>query len=82
MARARAALLASGEVASVRDLAFRYGYCNHYAAKLLPLAWLAPDLATAIMDGRQPKTLTLGALVKQAMPMDWSQQRALFASFR
>ena len=82
LARAWAALLASGEVASVRDLAIRYGYCNHCAAKLLPLAWLAPDLATAILDGKQPKTLTLGALVKQPMPMDWSEQRALFASFR
>jgi site-specific DNA recombinase len=82
LSRAWVALLASGEVASVRDLALRYGYCNHYAAKLLPLAWLAPDLATAIMDGKQPKTLTLGTLVKRSMPMDWGEQRALFASFR
>ncbi len=82
LARAWAGLLAAGEVASVRDLALRYGFCNHYTAKLLPLAWLAPDLATAVMDGEQPKTLTLGALVKRAMPMDWNEQRQLFAFFR
>jgi DNA invertase Pin-like site-specific DNA recombinase len=82
LARAWAGLLASGEVASVRDLALRYGFCNHYAAKLLPLAWLAPDLAAAIIDGEQPKTLTLGALVKRPMPMDWNEQRALFATYR
>jgi len=82
LARAWSGLLASGEVASVRDLALKHGFCNHYAAKLLPLAWLAPDLARAIMDGEQPKSLTLGALIKQSMPMDWNEQRALFASFR
>jgi hypothetical protein len=82
LARAWAGLLASGEVASVRDLALRYGFCNHYTAKLLPLAWLAPDLATAILDGEQPKTLTLGALIKRAIPIDWSEQRQLFAGFR
>ena len=82
LARAWAGLLASGEVDSVRDLALKHGFCNHYAAKLLPLAWLAPDLATTIMDGEQPKTLTLGALIKKAMPMEWNEQRALFASFR
>ncbi len=54
LARAWAGLLASGEVASVRDLAHRYGFCNHYTAKLLPLAWLAPDLTMAILDGGQP----------------------------
>jgi len=82
LARAWAGMLALGEVASVRGLALRYGFCNHYTAKLLPLAWLAPDLATAILDGKQPKTLTLGALVKQSMPMDWDEQRRLFATFR
>src|SRR5580765_835176 len=50
LARAWAGLLASGEVASVRALSLKYGFCNHYTAKLLPLAWLAPDLATAILD--------------------------------
>jgi len=74
-------MLASGEVASVRDLARRFRFCNHYTAKLLPLAWLAPDLATAIIEGKQPKALSLGALVKQTFPMDWDEQRQLFASF-
>ena len=82
LARAWAGLLATGEVASIRDLSLRHGFCNHYTAKLMPLAWLAPDLATAILNGEQPKTLTLGALVKRAMPMDWSEQRKLFATFR
>ncbi len=81
LARTWAGLLASGEVASVRDLTLRYGFCNHYTAKLLPLAWLAPELAAAILGGTQPKSLTLGALVKRAIPMDWSEQRMMFSTF-
>jgi len=81
LARLWAGQLASGEANSVRDLALKFGFCNHYAAKLLPLAFLTPDLTTAILDGVQPKRLTLGALIRHEMPMDWAKQREMFATF-
>ncbi len=78
LARRWADQLAGGEAASTRDLAIRHGLCNHYAAKLLPLAWLAPDLTAAILEGRQPPAITLAGLTRQPLPMDWDEQRRLF----
>jgi DNA invertase Pin-like site-specific DNA recombinase len=78
LARGWAKSLAAGEIASTKELARQSGLCNHYAARMMPLAWLAPDLVTAIMEGRQPRAICLGALVKHPLPMDWDEQRRLF----
>ena len=42
LARSWADRLASAHAPSLKTLAISEGYCEHYAAKLLPLAWLAP----------------------------------------
>lgn len=52
-----------------------------HTAKLLPLAFLAPDLVALILEGRQPRTLTLTALISEPLPLDWVAQRARFAGF-
>ena len=78
LARSWADRLAKGEVSSISALADAEGYCSRYAARLLPLAWLAPDLTEAILDGRQPRGVSLGALTRGDLPMDWRDQRALF----
>jgi hypothetical protein len=70
--------LESGAVASVTALADREGLCKHYTARMLPLAYLAPDLVEQILSGRQPRALTLGALTAAPLPSDWVRQRALF----
>jgi hypothetical protein len=80
LARAWARELELGEVASIRALAKREGLCNHYTARLLPLAYLAPDLTDAILAGRQPRSVSLAALTARPLPMDWAAQRALFAT--
>ena len=59
----------------LKALALAEGDCNHYAARLLPLAWLAPDLVEQILSGRQPRAVSLGALVSEPLPMDWDTQR-------
>ncbi|HEV2364012.1 MAG TPA: hypothetical protein VGS12_07415 [Caulobacteraceae bacterium] len=73
--------VARGEVTSVLALANSHRLYNHYIAKLLPLAWLAPDLVEAILDGRQPPTMTLSALTAKALPEDWVEQRRLFEGY-
>jgi len=51
---------------------------TQYGRRLISLAFLAPDLQRAILEGSQPADLTLDHLMAQAMPADWAQQRLLF----
>ena len=46
-----------------------------YDRNILRLAFLAPDIQRAILDGRQPIQLNLEALKKTAIPLAWSEQR-------
>jgi hypothetical protein len=46
---------------------------------LLRLPWLAPDITTAIVNGRQPQQLSAKTLMRKAsrLPADWTEQRTL-----
>lgn len=81
MAHAWMRRLDSGEAKSIAALAHEDGLCPIYTARLLPLAYLAPDLASLILEGRQPRTMTLTALTAEPLPLDWSEQRARFRTF-
>ena len=70
--------LATGEISALSSMAKDEGYCDRYAGKLLPLAWLAPDLTEMILQGRQPRAISLGALTKYPLPLSWEEQRQLF----
>jgi site-specific DNA recombinase len=50
-----------------------------YISRLLRLPSLAPDIVTAIMNGRNPPQLTAKKLMRLALqiPIDWSKQRKL-----
>ena len=78
LARSWSIRLASGDAPSLKTLAMSEGYCDHYAARLLPLAWLAPDLVELILKGRQPAAISLGALTRRPLPVSWEDQRQLF----
>ncbi|MCW5760309.1 MAG: recombinase family protein, partial [Phenylobacterium sp.] len=80
LARGWARELELGDVASIRALAKREGLCNHYTARLLPLAYLAPDLTDTILAGRQPRSVSLAALTAHPLPMEWAAQRGLFTT--
>lgn len=47
-----------------------------YHRSLAQLAFLAPDIQTAILEGRQPAGLTLESLLDKTLPVAWSDQRA------
>ena len=47
---------------------------------LVRLAWLAPDLQAAILDGRQKQELCLEDLRCGAFPLCWDDQRRVFGS--
>jgi site-specific DNA recombinase len=50
-----------------------------YVYALLRLPWLAPDVTTAIVSGRNPAQLTAKTLMRLTprLPLDWAEQRKL-----
>jgi hypothetical protein len=55
----------------VRPVLFRGGE--------LRLAFLTPDIVSAIVAGERPNTLTIGALLRDRdIPLSWAEQRRLF----
>jgi site-specific DNA recombinase len=43
-----------------------------------PLAFLAPKIQAAILDGKQPPDLSLAKLLREGIPVDWDEQEKLF----
>lgn len=74
-------LLDDGVVKSGADIARREGLHHTTVNELLRLTLLAPDLVRAILDGGQPRTLSLIWLKNNELPDDWEAQQALFAGF-
>ncbi|WP_281020127.1 recombinase family protein [Minwuia sp. IMCC3060] len=69
-------MLAEGSVASLRELSDREQLDRSDIGRILNLAYLAPDIVEAILDGRQPPALTVYGLGRMSsLPLDWSEQR-------
>ena len=79
MAKAHGARLAvERRNEDVKKVAAAKGYDKDYFARLVRLGYLAPDITTAILDGRQPATLTRIRLARMSkLPLDWAEQRRL-----
>ena len=70
--------LVQGQAQSISEIAEAEGVTRHYVSRLIPLAFLAPDIVETIFSGTQPVHLTAEKLTKHAeLPLDWAQQRAL-----
>lgn len=71
-------LLRSGKVTTLVEIADRYGLSDSYVRNVLPAAFLAPDIVTRIVEGRQPPSLTVRKL-REALPLpaSWDEQRTL-----
>ena len=51
---------------------------NRHIERLARLAYLAPDITSAILDGTQPATLTSRSLLKlPGLPLAWPEQRKI-----
>jgi len=66
-------MLDEGRYASVRELADGEGVNPSYAAGMLRLTLLAPEIVEAILDGRQAASAILAVLVGQ-LPTEWDVQ--------
>src|SRR2546430_10707200 len=79
LARARSWMraLRRGEYADTAQIAQRFGLSDPHVRRLLRFAYLAPDIVEAIVEGRQPRSLTVKLLLR-GIPLAWSDQRAAF----
>lgn len=76
----RARLLQDPSLTS-KEIAAAEGVTSSYATRLLRLAFLAPDIVTAILNGKHLPQLTANRLMDDTrLPLDWKAQRQLFCS--
>lgn len=71
-------LIVSGRVPNARALAKNSGFDERYVGRILPLAFLAPDLTERILDGGSSDTIALSDCPGD-LPLDWQQQRTMLA---
>ena len=67
-------MIENGKAVSVKDLAVQEKTDASYVARTMRLSLLAPDIVQAILDGRQPESLTLEKL-RKPFSEEWSAQR-------
>lgn len=63
-----------GEIINQRSIAKETGLDERYVSRIIPLAFLAPDLTEAILEGNQAAHLSLDTCLGN-IAEDWSQQR-------
>ena len=69
--------LLHGRVEKFADLAKSENLHRSYYSQILRLAYLAPNITVAILDGRQPSGLTETMLIEHPhLPLSWQEQRA------
>jgi len=77
-ARRWASELLEGRASSIQQITEREGLRSGSVSRILPLAWLAPDISTAILEGRQPPHLTAKTLrALPDLPLDWAEQQRI-----
>ncbi len=52
------------------------GIDDSYLRRIANIAFLAPDIQAAIVEGRQPAGLSLEMLQDMTLPIAWDDQRA------
>lgn len=67
----------TGKARSITDLAEQEKVTDTYVHRVMLLTCLAPDIVAAILDGRQPRGLSLNLMLK-AVPEAWEEQRRLW----
>lgn len=75
-------LIDEGMVKSGSEIAQREGLHPSTVNELLRLALLAPDIIEMLLEGRQPRRLTLMWFQRNRLPVDWQAQRDIIRRFR
>jgi len=72
--------LFSGKVGTLKELAQKYNVSDGYLKKLMPLAFLAPDIVLIILAGKQSDDVTKEKLVSHNFSHIWNEQLHLISS--
>ena len=62
---------------SIDQLAKGQGRCRTHFARLIKLSYLAPDIVTMVLEGRQPVSLNRRKLMAIELPIHWVDQRGM-----
>ena len=83
LARARAWFeeVTSGRIGSLAEIARREGLRKRYVARLTKLAFIAPSIAEAIVEGRAPIGVNLQMLMDGRLQLTacWTEQQRMFS---
>ncbi|MCB9980294.1 MAG: recombinase family protein [Rhodospirillales bacterium] len=70
-------MIEKGDAASIAEIANQEKMDRGYVASVMRLTSLAPDITTAILNGRQPQTLQLASIIRTNLPYCWNEQREM-----
>ena len=70
-------MLDEGKYESPKDLAEKEKVEVTHMYRVMRLTLLAPDIIEAVLNGKQPRTLTLQNVVR-GFPISWQEQRKVF----
>ena len=73
--------LCDGRYRNTADIAQLFKLNDAHVRRLLRFGYLAPDIVEAIVEGRQPRPLTVRRLL-QGIPCAWADQRKVFGFAR
>ena len=74
-------MLESSDFVTISDLAEQEGIAPSYMTRVVRLTLLSPEMVRNLLDGHQPKTLSILWLKKNELPWNWDEQRDLFGGF-
>jgi site-specific DNA recombinase len=67
--------IVAGEIPNQRALAAATGYDERYISRVIPLAFLAPDITESVLEGTSNEYHSLGDHLED-VPMVWREQRS------
>jgi hypothetical protein len=63
---------------ALTEIARSDGHAESYVSTRIPLAFLSPRIQAAILDGTQPRDLSVERILRLGIPLDWSEQERVF----
>jgi DNA invertase Pin-like site-specific DNA recombinase len=83
IARAKSSMrdLRSGRYADTAEISQQFQLNKAHVGRLTRFGYLAPDIVEAIIEGRQPRSMTVKRLLR-GVPCLWADQRAAFGLAR